>query len=253
MNLKEAILPVCVFDLGSQAFFAFVSCLRRSSCSFRFSFGARLMNLCSHLISVDKALNRRSRSTISGSAAKRPTLHHLVGYLFWSAWVAANAHVREGPGDPIIGPITTPSAIAVGALVCAFVIEANVVIIRVEEDAIVVLRATTSIAIIVVLQAIVSVGTLVVMFISSLCRSSMLDSLFCFPKRVFAGFALRGADELGGSTARVRCKREGVHKEKYHIYIGYMWLGFAIASAVTSFHLSRLVHAGKIGLCATRI
>jgi len=36
----------------------------------------------------------------------------------------------------------------------------------------------------------------------------MLDRLFCFPKRVFAGFALRGVDELGGSTARVGLEQQ---------------------------------------------
>jgi hypothetical protein len=106
-----------------------------------------------------------------------------------------------------IGPVAAVAAIAAGALVRAFVgkviLAGGVVVIRVEEEVIVVLRATTGIAIIVVLQVIISVGTFVVMLISFLSRPPMLDGLFCFPKRVFAGFALRGVDELGGSTARV--------------------------------------------------
>ena len=83
----------------------------------------------------------------------------------------------------------------VGARIRASVEEVIVVggcgvAVRVEEGVVVVLGAIVSI-------------DYYAMFISSLLRSSILVGLFCFSKRVFAGFALRGADELGRSTARV--------------------------------------------------
>ena len=60
------------------------------------------------------------------------------------------------------------------------------VVVRVEDDVIIVLRTTTSIAIIAVFRGITSIGTLGVMLISPI---SMLVGLFCFSKRIFAGFA----------------------------------------------------------------
>lgn len=112
-----------------------------------------------------------------------------------------------------ISPVATIATITAGALVHAFIREAilvgGLVVVRVKEDVIVILRTTTtSIAIIVILQAIVSVGTFVVMCLSSLSRPSMLDRLFCFPKRVFAGFALQGVDKLGRSTAYIGLEQQ---------------------------------------------
>jgi hypothetical protein len=77
------------------------------------------------------------------------------------------------------------------------------VVIRVEEDVDVLLVAITSIAIIVVLQAVVSGDNFACMLISSLLTSFVLVGLVCFPKRVFAGFAHRRVDEVGRSTACV--------------------------------------------------
>jgi hypothetical protein len=78
-----------------------------------------------------------------------------------------------GHGD--ISPIAIITTIAVGGVLYAFVIASYVdVVIRVEEEVVLMLRAIASVTIIVEVEAIVRI----------------LIYLIRFPKRVFAGFAL---------------------------------------------------------------
>ena len=106
------------------------------------------------------------------------------------------------------------TAIAVSSRLRAIVISSYVVgggsgggggsiIIRVEEEVVLILRAITSVAIIIELEAIVRIILFVVIYILSLLASLILICLLYFPERVFASFTLRGVNELGGLTASI--------------------------------------------------
>ena len=105
MNLKEVILPVYLFNLGSQAFLRICELLTKVLVLFSLLLRRPLNELV-------VLLNRGSQGLKSALEVYNlwiryeEALYHPVRYLFWSAWVVANAHVREGPGKPIIGDIT---------------------------------------------------------------------------------------------------------------------------------------------------
>ena len=77
------------------------------------------------------------------------------------------------------------------------------IIVRVEEDIALILRAITSIVVIIKLKTVVRSTLFLIIDILSLLMSHILVQLIRLPKKVFTGFALQGVNELGGSTTSV--------------------------------------------------
>jgi hypothetical protein len=105
MNLKEVILPVCVFDLGSQAFLRIRELLAKVFVLFSLLLRRPLDELVLSLDLGSQGLES-ALEVYNLRIRCEEALYHPVGYLFWSAWVAANSYVRESLGEPVVGDIT---------------------------------------------------------------------------------------------------------------------------------------------------
>jgi hypothetical protein len=110
INLKEVILPVYIFDLGSQALLRIRELLTKVFVLFSLLLRRPLNELvvlfdCGSqgLESVLEVYNLWIRC--------KEALYYPVRYLFWGARVAANAYIYKGPGEPIIGDITLEEGI----------------------------------------------------------------------------------------------------------------------------------------------
>jgi hypothetical protein len=96
----------------------------------------------------------------------------------------------------------------VNKLVYAFIVRSYIIdiidiIIRVKEEVVLILKAITSVVIIIKPEAIIYIVIFIVIYILSLLTSFIHIYLIHFLERVVTSFTLQGVNELGKSTINV--------------------------------------------------